>query len=275
MNVFSSTYFFIALFLAQMMLFSLCALTLQYYRLLEGTTVLFAAIFIGLNYFVAILFFRRLFQADYQAQVIQNQEGTLDKLESTLRLIRSQRHDIVNHLQTIYALLQLGDSHRAKKYVDEIQLVTNSSNQIARLDQPEVAAFLQSKLGQATARQISFHLEILTDLKECEVKGHFLIVILGNLLDNAFEAVEDLPIAERLVELEISEEEDCYQLIVTNAGPSIEENLQEKIFAAGYSTKEPGRGYGLSIVRETVLNYGGNIEVKNNPTAFIVTLPKK
>lgn len=275
MRVLSGTYWLIAVFLGQVMLLSLGALALQYYRLLEGITVFFAAGFIVLNYLVAVPLFNRLMQADYQAQVIDTQATALHKMESTLGLVRSQRHDIVNHLHTIYALLQMSKDYQVRRYVDKLQAATTNSVQVGRLENPEVAAFLQSKLGQAMARNISFNLEVLTDLKDCNVEPYFLVIILGNLLDNAFEAVEELPATERMVELEILEQEEHYEFIVTNEGPPIAEDMQAKIFAPGYSTKEPGRGYGLAIVRETVSNHGGGIKIRNNPTAFVVRLPKK
>ncbi|MHB1127588.1 MAG: sensor histidine kinase [Bacillota bacterium] len=275
MRVLSGTYGLIAVFLGQVMLLSLGALALQYYRLLEGITIFLAAGFIVLNYLVAIPLFNRLLQTDYQAQVIETQETALHKMESTLGLIRSQRHDILNHLHTIYALLQMGRDYQARRYVDKLHAATTNSAQVSRLENTEVGAFLQSKLGQAMARNISFNLEVSADLKNCAVDPYFLVIILGNLLDNAFEAVVELPAADRMVELEILEQEEKYEFIVTNEGPPIPEDLQAKIFTPGYSSKELGRGYGLAIVQETVLNHGGGIEIRNNPTAFVVRLPKK
>jgi len=275
MNISNNTYVLLALFLGQIMLFNLGTVTLQYYRILEGVIVPFIIIFIVFNYFIAIIIIPKLFKADSQAVVIQKQESSLQKLESKIRSIRSQRHDIVNHLHTIYALLQMGKDQRAKSYVSEVGSITAGYSHAIRLEEPEVAAFLQSKLGQALAKDISLNIEILTDIRNCAIKPYFWVIILGNLLDNAFEAVEDLPVSERHVELEIFQHENFYQCTVSNTGPSIEEDFQEKIFELGYSTKEPGRGHGLSLVREAVQNHGGNISIINYPTTFIVSLPKK
>ena len=275
MNGSRSTYLLLTLFLGQIMLFSLGALTLQYYQVLEGLFAIFAAVFIFFNYITTVFFCKRLFQADYQAVVMQNQEGTLQKLESTLGLVRFQRHDIVNHLQTIYALLQMGKDQRAKKYVGEIGLITANSSRVIRLGKPEIAGFLQSKQGQALAKDIKFNIEILTDLEKCTVKPYFWITILGTLLDKAFETVEDLPASERLVELELTQQEDVYKLVISNSGSGIEESPLEKIFKHGYFTEGAGGEYGLFFVRDAVLNHGGSIEVRNDPAAFIVTIPNK
>lgn len=225
------------------------------------------------NYITVIFFCKRLFQSDYQAVVMHNQEGTLQKLESTLGLVRFQRHDIVNHLQTIYALLQMDKDRQAKKYVGEIGSIAANSSRVMRLGKPEIAGFLQSKLGQAVAKDIKFNIEILTDLERCAVKPYFWITILGTLLDKAFEIVEDLPASERLVELELTQQEGIYKLVISNSGPGIEDSLLEEIFKHGNFTEGAGGGYGLFLVRDAVLNHGGSIEVRNNPAGFIVTLP--
>ena len=40
--------------------------------------------------------------------------------EETLRLLRLQRHDFINHIQVIQALIQLGKSEKALRYIDEM-----------------------------------------------------------------------------------------------------------------------------------------------------------
>ena len=36
------------------------------------------------------------------------------------KLLRVQRHDFINHLQVIHALLQLGRTEKALKYIDDL-----------------------------------------------------------------------------------------------------------------------------------------------------------
>ncbi|MBO8170187.1 MAG: Spo0B domain-containing protein [Thermoanaerobacteraceae bacterium] len=194
MNSFPSTYFLVAIYLGQVLALSLGTLTLQYNQILESRVVLFLSVFIILNYLIAILFFQRLFQADYQSQILEIREKALDKAENMLQLVRAQRHDIINHLHTIYALLQMGRDKQARKYVSELEIITANANQTVRLDEPIVAAFLQSKLMQARAKDLFFNIEVLTELAGCAAKPYFIITILGYLLDNAFEAVENLPV---------------------------------------------------------------------------------
>jgi hypothetical protein len=50
--------------------------------------------------------------------------------DEIVRLLRSQRHDFINHLQVIHAMLQLGRTERAITYIDDLakdsRLVTDT-----------------------------------------------------------------------------------------------------------------------------------------------------
>lgn len=268
MNKFLSTSAIIMGILVQAMVVSLGVLALQFYRVLPGQLMLVATAFIALNYLIGIVFIIRLVQADYQARAF-------DKQESMLKLIRSQRHDITNHLQTIYGLLQLGKFNQAKRYANELKTNIFNENQVVRLDEPVLAAFLQGKMGQAMAKEVTFKIGVMADLGSCPVKPYFLVTILSNLLDNAFEATEKLPVAHRFVELKINRQGEAIVFTVANSGPDIDVSLRDDIFHSGFSTKGHGRGFGLAHVREIVDNHNGNIEVSNGPTTFTVTLPCK
>ena len=53
-------------------------------------------------------------------------------------------------------------------------------------------------------------------------------------------------------------------------------DMRETIFEPGVSTKGEGRGMGLSIVRQTLAEFGGSIALaQGEETAFVVTVPHK
>ena len=63
---------------------------------------------------------------------------------------------------------------------------------------------------------------------------------------------------------------------VANNGPAIPPSMRESIFEPGVSTKGEGRGMGLSIVRQTLQEFGGTIQLEEGgQTAFTVTVPKE
>ena len=67
-------------------------------------------------------------------------------------------------------------------------------------------------------------------------------------------------------------------LVVTDTGPGIPLEAQQKVFEPFYSTKSRGTGLGLAIVQRRVVELGGMVEltspVKNgHGTRFRITLP--
>lgn len=274
MTYYTSTSFLVALLLGQVFIISGIGLALQYYSVIEGQYIALAALCIFCNYIFGLLIVRKLFEGDDLRNTVQEQNKDLQKTEGLLKNIRIQRHDILNHMQTIYALMQMGKDEHAKKYMSQLYLTTINTNQIVRLDDPVVASFLQSKLNQANVKGIAMNVEANASLNKCSVKPNFLICIFGNLLDNAFDVLDKVPEKEKLINIIITKDDLNYIIKVSNTGPSISDEVIKNMFTSGYSTKGTGRGFGLALVKETVDNYGGTIIVEKNPTTFIIKFPQ-
>ena len=61
---------------------------------------------------------------------------------------------------------------------------------------------------------------------------------------------------------------------ITDSGPGIDEALLSKIFDPLFTTKSFGTGLGLAACRGIIEQHGGTISVKNNPTTFVIILPR-
>jgi CitB family two-component system sensor histidine kinase MalK len=101
-----------------------------------------------------------------------------------------------------------------------------------------------------------------------------LITIIGNLIDNAMEAVEQTP--EKRIKLWIDCLDGILRLEVTDTGTGIPAEAVKRIFAKGYSTKADNRGLGLFLVQRSVEKLRGKIELCSEPgqgARFRVELP--
>lgn len=226
------------------------------------------------NVIVSFLILQRLMWADHQSELAKEQARRLESMQELVQDIRGQRHDFISHLQTVYGLLQLNKPENAQEYLTEVVREVRVSAQLVKLDQPEVGALIQAKATQAAARNISLNLAIQSKLSSLPIRPLHLNRVLGNLLDNAFDAVMDMEPAERFVRLDIGEDDKSYVFSVLNAGPEIDEQTRQAVFETGFSTKGPGRGLGLGICREIVEGYGGTIQVSSPPTVFTVKIPR-
>jgi sensor histidine kinase regulating citrate/malate metabolism len=105
------------------------------------------------------------------------------------------------------------------------------------------------------------------------------ITLLGNLIDNAFDAAAASP-GERWVSVSVTEQEDELVMKVHDSGSGIPDGIDGQIFQEGFSTKSgpgrKGRGFGLALVRQVARRNEGDVTVINAGGAlFTVRLPIK
>jgi len=97
-----------------------------------------------------------------------------------------------------------------------------------------------------------------------------------NLINNAVEAVPDN--REGHVDVQLQEEEQQYQVTITDNGEGIPEEQRDKIFVPNFTTKGSGTGLGLAITKQIIENMGGTItftSLENKGTTFTIRFRKK
>lgn len=193
--------------------------------------------------------------------------------------LRSQNHEFQNKLQTISGLIQLQEYEGAVSFISRMAGARNSriSFIARRIKNPSVGGILLGKIARCSELGIDFRIAPdsfcgpLDDLDSIS-----LVIIIGNLIDNAIEAVLELP--HRRVDFGIYDESNRILLNVRDSGCGIASEIVPRIFDLGFSTKtpDPDRGYGLYNVQSRVDSMNGDIEVDSVPgeyTEFVVSLP--
>ena len=97
-----------------------------------------------------------------------------------------------------------------------------------------------------------------------------MCTLLKNLIYNGIQACKD----EGIIEIKIQEDLDSILLYVVDSGPGIPEEILNKIFDPLFTTKQHGTGLGLASCKTIVDSHGGSIQAFNNPTSFMIILPK-
>jgi signal transduction histidine kinase len=98
-----------------------------------------------------------------------------------------------------------------------------------------------------------------------------------NLIDNAVDAVADGDMTGR-ISLRTSQERDRLLVEISDNGPGIPEEIQDRIFEPFFTTKDVGKGAGFGLdvsYRIVVGRHGGDIRIVSKPgdTRFQVRLP--
>ncbi|MFG2138268.1 ATP-binding protein [Streptomyces sp. NPDC048650] len=210
----------------------------------------------------------------------------LDSTQGLLDALRAQDHEHANRLHTLRGLLELGRHEMAVEFVAQVAGAHRASaEQIAeRVPDPLLSALLVGKAAVAAERGVSLRVSATTLLPATVVDPRDLVTVLGNLLDNALDAVGGHGRAEPFVEVDLRAEGSTAVLRVSDTGPGVPPALREEIFAEGWSTKAAppaaahrGRGIGLALVRRLAERYGGMARVTaraGGGAVFTVVLPE-
>ena len=210
-----------------------------------------------------------------QARMLEEAYRQLEDLNGTLR---KQRHDFMNHLQVVFSLLELNDPDEAMKYVENVYGDIKKTGSVLKTSIPAVNALIAAKRQDCEEKGIALEIRIDAPWRDMPVPGWEMCRVLGNLMDNARDALlEDADNADKRIALTIDETPRAYSFRVENNGPAIPPSVQPSIFQMGFTTKSDGHGSGLAIVRDILEAYGGTIEVESSDssTAFVGSVPKR
>jgi len=257
----------------------------QFY--LEGITPLLSRDFIIILLFsismisvtLSLALTWKMLYINKQNSLVETQKVNISNLQDMMQIIKAQRHDFINHLQVIYGLLRLGENEQIEDYIRGLNKEIQVTGDILKLAVPELSAFLLVQTGLAVANDISLEIEQESDLKGLTVPSSELVVVVGNLLKNAMEAVADLSIDQRKVKFKIFERSKYYVIQTQNQGWFPRE-MRDKIFETGFSTKTGfnERGIGLASVKYQVEKHQGIVLVSSHPqngTRFTICYPKE
>lgn len=186
----------------------------------------------------------------------------LDSTRGLIDALRAQDHEHANRMHTLLGLLELEMYEDAVEFVGEVvgDHRATSEQVTERIRDPLLAALLVGKATVAAERGAALRLSDRSRLPDRLVDPRGLVTVVGNLVDNALDAVAGTPDAR--VEVELRAEGRTAVLVVRDTGPGVPPERRELIFTEGWSTKEPPghreRGIGLPLVRRLAHRHGGD-----------------
>ena len=218
-------------------------------------------------------------RAEY-AKLMEDLSGTRYLVDS----MRANNHDFTNKLHVILGLIQMEMYEDASSYIQNITMVQreNISKVMNAVSEPAVAALLIGKIARASELNVNFVLRegCYYSAADMNLPSEMLITVIGNLLDNAFDSMNESGDyrAQKELMFGIYSRPGAVLITVDDTGSGISNDNIENIFKNGFSTKGDGRGTGLYQVKTMVENFGGKITVESQEgvgSSFSVSFTKE
>ncbi|MEV8590637.1 ATP-binding protein [Streptomyces sp. NPDC051180] len=213
---------------------------------------------------------------------LQALSGELDSERGFTEALRSQAHEAANRLHTVVSLIELGRVEEAVEFATaELELAQALTDRVVdAVGEPVLAALLLGKAAQANERGVELVLTEDSRIDDGRVPAALpsrdLVTILGNLIDNAVEAVGGTPHARVAVTVAARTGDGELLLRVGDNGPGVRAGDRDAVLGRGWSTRGPGRGLGLALVGQAVSRASGTLTVADGPAGgaeFTVRLP--
>lgn len=201
--------------------------------------------------------------------------GELDVVRGLTESLRSQNHEAANRLHTVVSLIEVGRPEEAVAFATaELEIAQRLADQVVgAVEEPVLAALLLGKTSQAAERGIELTLDGALRAGAGPVEPRDLVTVVGNLIDNAMDAVAMQ--TERRVHVSVVGDDGSVRIVVGDSGPGVAAEDSDHVLERGWSTKATGSGIGLALVGQVARRHDGTVVVGVSPLGgaeFSVTL---
>lgn len=224
------------------------------------------------NIYRLLRFSRQLTESRLKTQYMQMQLQQNENMSVLSNNLRSLRHDMNNHIGVIYGLLDTKQYNKLKSYLNGLYNNLQEANDIIIVNNEILSIILNNKKHLATEKMIQ--LVSWIEVKDFVLTEIEICSLIGNILDNAIEATEKVPIDSIDIEREIKfvciEKEEGWYIDCKN--PFVEAPM---IMEQGLMTSKMNKeshGIGSRTMKDIIKKYNGTLEYSTEDNNFIVKI---
>lgn len=196
---------------------------------------------------------RKYMQAQEKARHYVLREEYYQQLLEKQTETRALWHDLNKYLRAAKA------ETPSAQALEQLEAMLDSATEMIDTGNQVLNVILNEYAQSAKAAGIELRLKAQVPEK-IHVSAADLYVLIGNTMDNAIEACQELPISQRLIDLTLRMHHDMLYYKIVNPYDT----------ALSHRAPEPMRGHGLANVRRCVENYGGSMDVLEENGFFTV-----
>ena len=203
-------------------------------------------------------------QAENMKQLMQLQEKQYEKISNHIDQLRKNNHDARHHIRALMSLANEGNLEEIKRYLTKFIEKIPSGKGLFFCNDLMLNAILEYYYSYAKSRNIP--IDIKTDVPEKVIDSADLSVLVGNLIENAVEAQENLTDGEKFINLKIKTFEDKVYFVVENAFDGVIDTRNGQYLS--HKRDNQTAGIGLQSVREIVKKYNGELVITTDNKVF-------
>lgn len=198
-------------------------------------------------------------QKEYELRLLNERVASTEARHKEITVIweqaRKLQHDMRLHLGIINEYLERNEVERSKEYINELLPKIQGQRAFTFAENPILEYLINSRLSSLTDTEIVISGSIgdLSDIKDSD-----LLCLVGNILDNAVEAIARVKRDKKRIELLFLRQNSNRIIICKNTIEKsvLDENSELK------TTKAPSseHGYGTKIIAKIVSDYGGMVD---------------
>jgi len=184
-------------------------------------------------------------------------------MQESVEKMKSYRHDVKLHLATLRGLT--ADNKAATNYVDSLLGDMGKNEVYSETGNIVFDSIINFKLRNAIEESIALDIKMLIP-PVLNVEAVDIVTILGNLLENALEAVTK--IEEKKIRLYVEYVNGGLLIQVDNTFDGVVEYTKDKSIASLKDDAE--HGYGLKNIQKSVDKYNGHVDITYTEDTFSV-----
>ena len=216
--------------------------------------------------FLAVMWQKSRNEVEAKDREMELQKTYEDVYQNLVQSIRRRQHEFDNHIMALCGIYKTVDTieeliQQQSLYCEDIAR-DNHYNKLLSASSPVFIGFLYSKftLAEEKGCEVDYSVNI-AESDSPVIPEYYIVEILGILLDNALEALEEA--GSRKIYVEVLGTGEDLRITVKNISSYIPQSQIANFTRHGFSTKVKGRGIGLYSLKVIVDKFGGKLAIYN------------
>ena len=208
----------------------------------------------------------KMHEEQYKVSMLKHQyeayENEMKLILASAEKTKAMRHDIKNHFLVLKELLDNNRSEELKEYLNKLISFNESKHRYSASGNLVIDSLINSKLN--ILREMS-DIEPIIDIKaatDINVENADLSIILGNLMDNAINALLKCK-ENKYLKIEIKQKQNIFIMKIENSYEGAIKQKNGKIVS-----DRKNHGIGLQNVRRVVEKYSGEMDMDYKDNIF-------